>query len=100
MKKHVKITIALAGGFVAAMLLMTIAIFFGYTKAYDTGIKTLIVRLVGIPIYTLTKSGSKYVGQSQGSYMGLVCGICMFLGVAIEEIIVRMKKRSIARRIK
>lgn len=93
MKKHVKITIALAGGFVVAMLLKTIAIFFGYTQAYDTGVETLIVRLVGIPIYMLTKSGSKYVGQSQGVYMGLVCGICMVLGVAIEEIIGRIKKK-------
>lgn len=93
MKKHVKITIALAGGFAVAMLLMTIAIYIGYTKAYDTGVETLIVRLVGIPIYTLTKSGSQYIGQSQGVYMGLVCGICMFLGVATEEIIGRIKKR-------
>lgn len=93
MKKHVKITIALVGGFVAAMLLMTIAIYIGYTKAYDTGVETLIVRLVGIPIYMLTKSGSKCVGQSQGVYMGLVCGICMVLGVAIEEIIGRIKKK-------
>lgn len=93
MKKHVKITIALVGGFVVAMLLMTIAIFIGYTKAYDTGVETSIVRLVGIPIYTLTKSGSKYVGESQGVYMGLVCGICMFLSVATEEIIALIKKK-------
>lgn len=93
MKKHVKITIALVGGFLVAMLLMTIAIFIGYTQAYNTGIEASIVRLVGIPIYTLTKSGSKYLGQSQGSYMGLVCGICMLLGAAIEEIIGRMKKK-------
>lgn len=92
-EKYVKITIALVCGFVVAMLLMTIAIFFGYTKAYDTGVEALIVRLFGIPIYTLTKSGSKCVGQSRGVYMGLSCGICMLLGVATEEIIGRAKKR-------
>lgn len=68
MKQGVKIILALVIGFAVAMLLMTVAIFFGYTNAYDTGVETFVVRFAGIPIYKLTKSGD-YVGESQG-----VCG--------------------------
>lgn len=92
-KKSVKILLALVIGFAVAMLAMTTAIFFGYTEAYDTEAETLLVRLFGIPIYRLVKSGSKYVGESQGTWMGLVCGSCMALAVAIEEIIGRIKKK-------
>lgn len=75
------------------MLIMAIAIFFGYTKAYSTDAETSLVRLIGIPIYELTKSGSEYIGESKGIFMGIVCGVCMALSIAIEEMIGHIRKK-------
>lgn len=93
MKRKAKIILALVIGFIVAMLIMAIAIFFGYTKAYSTNAETLLVRLAGIPIYQLTKNGSEYIGESKSVLMGSVCGFCMALSVAMEEIIGRIRKR-------
>lgn len=94
MKKSVRILLALAIGFAVAMLLMTVAIFFGYTKAYNTGEAAAVVKILGIPIYELTKSGSEYIGQSKGIFMGAFCGICMAVAVAAEQLIGKIKKVS------
>ena len=77
MKRKIKILIALIVGFALAMLLMSVAIYFGYTNAYSTDVNTLTVKILGIPIYELTKSGTEYIGKSIEVYMGAVCGICM-----------------------
>ena len=79
MKKKIKILIALIVGFALAMLLMSVAIYFGFTNAYSTDVNALTVKILGIPIYELTKSGTEYIGKSIGVYMGAVCGICMAL---------------------
>ncbi len=50
-------------------------------------VNVLTVKIVGIPIYELTKSGTEYAGKSIGIYMGAVCGICMALSVIAEELI-------------
>lgn len=57
MKMKNRILIALAVGFVIAMLLMSVKIYFGFTNAYSTNINVLTVKILGIPIYELTKSG-------------------------------------------
>ncbi len=87
MKKKIKILIALVVGFAFAMLLMGVAIYFGFTNAYSTNVNTLTVKILGIPIYELTKSGTEYFGKSRAIYMGAVCGICMTLSVMIEELV-------------
>ena len=48
MKKKIKILIALIVGFALAMLLMSVAIYFGYTNAYSTDVNTLTVKILGI----------------------------------------------------
>lgn len=90
MKK--KILIELLFGFIFAMLLMSIVIYFGYTEAYSTNIDTLTVKILGIPIYKLTKSGTEYIGKSIGIYMGLVCAICMALSTIAGKLISKAKK--------
>ncbi|MDO4440311.1 MAG: DUF5963 family protein [Eubacteriales bacterium] len=92
----VQILVALIIGFVLAMILMSVAIYFGFTNAYSTNVNALTVKILGIPIYELTKSGTEYIGKSIGIYMGAVCGICMALSVIAEEFIscahrIRMK---------
>ena len=87
MKRKIKILIALIVGFALAMLLMSVAIYFGYTNAYSTDVNTLTVKILGIPIYELTKSGTEYIGKSIEVYMGAVCGICMAISVIAEELI-------------
>ena len=70
MKKKVKILIALIVGFALAMLLMSVAIYFGFTNAYSANVNALTVKILGMPIYELTKSGTEYIGKSIGIYMG------------------------------
>ena len=89
----IRIIIALAIGFVIAMLLMSVKIYFGFTNAYSTNVNALTVKILGIPIYELTKSGTEYFGKSRGIYMGAVCGICMTLSVIIEEILFKVKQK-------
>lgn len=91
MKKKIKIVVALIIGFIIAMILMSVVIYFGYTNAYSTNLDTLTVKILGIPIYELIKSGTEYVGKTKGIYMGTVCCICMLLSVTIEELISRVK---------
>ena len=94
MKMINRILIALAVGFIIAMLLMSVKIYFGFTNAYSTNINVLTVKILGIPIYELTKSGSEYFGKSIGTHMGAICGICMALSVIIEEIFFKVKQKQ------
>ena len=93
MGKRIKILIALIVGFVSALLLMSIAIYFGYMNAYSTNVDTLTVKILGIPIYELTKSGTEYVGNTIGICMSAVCGICMVLSVIVQKIISKVRQR-------
>jgi len=93
MKMKNRILIALAVGFVIAMLLMSVKIYFGFTNAYSTNINVITVKIFGIPIYELTKSGTEYFGKSRGIYMGAVCGLCMILSVIIEEIFFKVRQK-------
>ena len=88
-----RILIALAVGFIIAMLLMSVKIYFGFTNAYSTNINVITVKIFGIPIYELTKSGTEYFGKSRGIYMGAVCGLCMILSVIIEEIFFKVRQK-------
>ena len=93
MKMQIRILIALAIGFVIAMLLMSVKIYFGFTNAYSTNVNALTVKILGIPIYELIKSGTEYFGKSIGIHMGALCGLCMILSVIIEEIFFKMKQK-------
>ena len=86
MKKKVKILIALIVGFALAM-------HFGFTNAYSANVNALTVKILGMPIYELTKSGTEYIGKSIGIYMGAVCGICMVLSVIVEELISKIRHK-------
>ena len=66
MKMQIRILIALAIGFVIAMLLISVKIYFGFTNAYSTNVYALTVKILGIPIYELIKSGTEYYGKSSG----------------------------------
>lgn len=94
MKRSIRILIALAIGFGIAMLLMMVAIYFGYTHAYADGGMSYTVRLLGVQIYRLTLAGNKYSGKFVGTNMGAVCGICMAVAVALEELIRIRKNRN------
>ena len=93
MKMKNRILIALAVGFVIAILLMSVKIYFGFTNAYSTNINELTVKILGIPIYELTKSGSEYFGKSIETHMRAICGICMALSVIIEEIFFKVRQK-------
>lgn len=92
MKKVVKIAIALAIGFAIGIILIAVAIYYGYADAYSTGVGQLTVKILGMPIYELTKTGTEYAGSpAPGIYKGAVCGTCMLASLAVEEIISRVR---------
>ena len=57
MKKKIKLLLTLIVGFAVAMLIMGIFIYFGYTKVYETDVELFNVKILGLPIYQLTKMG-------------------------------------------
>lgn len=94
MKRWLRILITLAIGFGIAMLLMTVAIYFGYSHAYVDGGVSYTVRLFGLGIYELTQVGDRYSGASVGTNMGVVCGICMTAALVLEELIWVKRRRK------
>lgn len=75
------------------MLLMSVFIYFGYSSAYSTDAEQYTVRLFGISIYELTRSENKYIGSPIGPNMGIICGICMAVSLAVEEVIHKMRHK-------
>ncbi|MFQ7602306.1 MAG: DUF5963 family protein [Faecalimonas umbilicata] len=92
-EEKIKIIVVLVIGFVVAIILISVAIYFGDINVYSTSVDTLPVKIFGIPIYELTKSGTKYIGKTIEIYMGVVCGICMFFSAIAEELISRVKHK-------
>ena len=94
MKKSIRILITLAVGFGAAMALMAVAIYFGYSNAYVQGGAEHDVYLLDLNIYHLQLDGSRYVGSSNGPAMGGICAIGMAVAFLVEEIIARVRNRK------
>lgn len=94
MKKSIRIAIALAIGFGAAMAVMAVAIYFGYSNAYAQGGTDHEVYLLGLNIYHLHLDGSRYVGSSNGPAMGGICAIGMAADFLVEEIVTRVRSRK------
>lgn len=79
--------------FVVALILMGVVIYFGYTEAYQTGVEELTVKIIGIPIYQLSKNGTTYVGETIGIYMGFFSGICMALGLIVSFLWEKLRRK-------
>lgn len=90
MKKIGKVLLTLVIGFIVAMILMGISIYFGYYKAYSSGVEQYTVRLLGISIYQLERVGEEYTGTTIGLHMGIICGICMMISLAVREVISKL----------
>ncbi len=84
MSKKGKIIFALIIGFAAAIIIMSVFIYFGYSKAYG---------ILVMPIYELMRIGDKFAGVSIGQNMGIICGICMSVSLAVEEIIHKIRRK-------
>lgn len=94
MKAVTRIMIFLGIGFVFAMVSMSIAIYFGYSKAYNHEVNCTSVKLLGLKIYQLVKHGNKYNGKSIGTNMGIICMIYMLAVVSIEEVLRKILSRK------
>ncbi len=93
LKRGLKIGLSLAAGFAAAMILMSVAIYFGYSRAYRAEAEAYTVKLLGISIYELTRVGSRYAGAAVGPHMGMICGICMAVSLAGGRAMSRFRRR-------
>ena len=67
MRKTARIILILIIGFVISMILMSAAIYFGYSNAYRLDVEQYTVKLLGISIYELTKAGTEYAGAAIGN---------------------------------
>ena len=85
-------------GFVVAMVVMSIAIFFGYTDAYETSVDSMYVKILGVPVFVLKKSGDSYVGRSLGPNMGAICLAFIFISIIIQTIGQRIIKQKTQQR--
>ncbi len=92
MKIFLKTAVPILIGFLIAMTLMAIMIYFGYTEAYVSNIETLTVKMVGIPIYELTKTGAEYTGTALGPNMGIICAVFILLSFCVGGVIGAIKK--------
>ncbi|HCL02749.1 MAG TPA: hypothetical protein DHW61_10125, partial [Lachnoclostridium phytofermentans] len=73
LKHRTRIFISLGMAFVLAIIVMSIQIYFGYTNAYESGVDGYMVKVFGLEIYALIKSGDVYLGTSIGKNMGILC---------------------------
>lgn len=87
MKKKAEMVLVLIIGFAVAMILMSAAIYFGYSNAYRLDVERYTVKFWGISIYELTRIGTEYAGAAIGKHMGLICGIFMALSFTIDMVI-------------
>ena len=92
MKNFLKTLVTILTGILIAMALMSIAIYFGYTEAYATNVEKLTVKMIGIPIFKLMKTGTEYTGTQMGPNMGIICGIFIVLSFCVRGIIKAIKK--------
>lgn len=90
MKKKTEMVLALIIGFAVAMILMSAAIYFGYSNAYRLDVERYTVKLLGISIYELTRIGTEYAGAAIEKHMGLICGIFMAVSLSVDVIIRKM----------
>lgn len=94
MKKSIRIIIILLVGFVIAIVLMAIAIYFGYSDAYSEGGLEHTVNLLGLDIYQLKLVGNEYIGVSDGPAMGKFSCLVMVVTLILEEILHRIVRRK------
>lgn len=94
MKKSIRIIITLAAGFAIAIVLMSVAIYFGYSDAYAQGGLEHSVHLLGLDIYHLRLAGNEYIGQSNGPAMGKFSCLVMVVTLISEEALRRIIRRK------
>ena len=92
MKKILKIAVPILTGLLIATVVMTVIISFGYTEAYASNVDTLTVKMVGIPIYELAKTGAEYTGTALGPNMGIISGIFVLCSFCAGGVICAIKK--------
>ena len=70
----------IVGGIVVGAAIAAVLISMGYSEAYSSNLDTKTVRLLGLPIYYLNKSGDSYSGSINMANM-------MFSGIIFATII-------------
>ena len=92
LKKILKIAVPILTGLLIASVLMAVIISFGYTEAYASNAEKLTVKMVGIPIYELNRTGSEYTGTALGPNMGIISGIFILCSFCVGGVICAIKK--------
>lgn len=77
-----RITIAIVVGILISVAVTAIMIAVGYSHAYANNSADADVRLLGVPLYHITRNGEQYTGQpvmQNMVFFGLVCSLLLSL---------------------
>jgi hypothetical protein len=77
-----RLIIWIVGGIVVSAAVASVVIFIGYSEAYATHPATQTIRLLGLPIYTLSQSGDSYSGTINMANM-MFSGIIFAVAIAV-----------------
>ena len=88
-----RIFISLGIGFILAMIVMSIKIYFGYAYAYKSGADGYMVKVFGIGIYALIRHGDIYLGTAMGKGIGLLCTIFMVCSMMVEQVVTKIRNK-------
>ena len=98
-KKVIQISSSIASGIgvIISVILTTISIKNGYNTVRINGLDDFVVKLIGVPIYTITKEGEKLVGK--GNYflivlIGITFSIILTGITLLVELLIYKKKRK------
>ena len=92
-KHSTRILISLGTGFILAMIVISMKIYFGYTYAYKSGVDGYMVKVFGISIYAIIRDGDIYLGTAIGKSIGLLYTIFMVCSTILQECITKIRSK-------
>ena len=85
MKQFLRICLEIFIGSVISTILSAILIAIGYYKVKNNDLDSYSVRLIGVTLYDITKSGDKYVGQAINQNMSIIGMVISIITIIVNE---------------
>lgn len=85
MKQFLRICLEIFIGSVISTILSAILIAIGYYKVKSNNLDSYSVRLIGVTLYDITKSGNEYVGQAINQNMSIIGMVISIITIIVNE---------------
>lgn len=85
MKQFLRICLEIFIGSVISTILSAILIAIGYYKVKNNDLDSYSVRLIGVTLYDITKSGNEYVGQAINQNMSIIGMVISIITIIVNE---------------